>query len=269
MPSVRETLGSGVYYGISDYVDAGTETFDLKPSFSSYHSSASSGTYNTYSLDANYNIKDYTVTLTGGFTPTVNDYNNYDAGGKVERYFDFGEKTFVKRVDLSGGVLQTVHGQQVAIPAIKAGTFSIPASTGTIHIQEFDAQGYISVSIPDATLSLSLTKSVYDRDVARLPVRAAKVTKLSGLNATVQGFPDNDALVKARWDGWKHVAPYVSYGYTSFKAQQPIAVAYTAGSLVRWAGLELDASYQRFAQKGAADRNYYSLGASYRFEAGE
>ena len=268
-PSVRETLGSGQYYGTSDYVDAGTETLDFKPSFSSYHSASSSGTYNTYSLDVNYNVADYTLTLTGGLTPTVNDYNDYSAGGEVAREFNPGDKGFFKRVDLGGGVLQTIHGQKVTVPAIRAGTFSIPASTGTIHIQQFDAQGNISVTIPDATLSLNLTKSVYDRDVARLAVRAASVTKLAGLNQTIQGFPDNHASLKAELELWDDVTPYVSYSYTSFKAQEPIAVGYTVGSLFRWGGLRLDGSYQRFAQRGAADIDYYSLGASYRFEAGE
>ena len=78
-------------------------------------------------------------------------------------------------------------------------------------------------------------------------------------------FPNVNATVRVQFDQPPVVSPYVSYTYTAYAVAVPVSQAYTLGAVGHAAGLKLDAAYQRFSQRTAADINYYSLQASYRF----
>lgn len=270
MPTLKQTVGSGNYSGTYAAADFGDD-FHLKPAFNTYHSDTSSGTFNTYSLDASYEWDEVGLTVTGGFTPTVSNYNNHYLGGRVSRFFDFGSSTgtqpFIRGAVLNAGLTQTIHGEIVTTPAVISGTSKIPAATITRRIQETDVEGSAAVTTFDLRTTFDLTKSVYDQDLAALSARAAAVVRLAGLNQTIQGFPDFNGLLKIELKNWESVTPYVSYDYTSFKAGQPTAATYGIG-VTTWgpSDLKLDAGYQRYAQRHNADINYYSLSASWRFE---
>ena len=267
-PSLNETFGSGNYVGSSVAVDFGSQ-LHVKPSFSSYHSNTSGGTYDTYGLRGGYEFGTYSLGLSGAWSPRVNGYSNRSVGGDFVASYDFDDKThgadrFISSIEVGAGLTQIMHREAFFEPAAKIGTFNIPASTGTSDIGETDLNGNISVVMPRAVAGLNLTKSIYNKDLSSISARQAQVTRVPGLNSVLQGFPSLSLALRV---DFRHlpVTPYLSYTYTQFKVAQSVAVAYTLGVDAKISALSLNASYQRSVQKGAADRSYFSLGSGFKF----
>ena len=261
-PYLKQTFGSRSYSGTSASVDLG-DALHCKPAYDSYRSDASSGTFRTYSLDATYDREELSFTAMGGYTPTVDNYNSLYAGGRVARGHDFKEGP-IRGIDLSASLTQTVHTETIKTPAVTAGNQSIPAQTGKGHLQQTQLEGSVEVALRSLVLGLDVAKSVYDRDLPPLAARPARGVRLAGFDHMIEGFPDLSVVERIELDAWPDLAPYVSYTYTSFKTAA-IAAAYAAGVDVFLSGLKLEASYQRYAQKGGADADYYGLSAVMRF----
>lgn len=284
-PTIRQTLGSRNYAATYGAVDFG-EDFHIKPNINSYHSNDATGTYKTYGVRAAYAWEKYELAATGGFSPRVSGYANHFAGGEGSISFDFEEggadraeeaktqgaekkastrKFGVSRLDLTGSLMHTQHSDQF-VPTVTNGVQTLTQSTQTFDLGQTDLEAIIGVEVTKSRLELDITKSVYNKDLARIGARSAQVAFLSGLNGVIQGFPDLNVNVRVDLEEWDVWTPYVSWTHTNYKIQQPPSSAYTLGLSAAAKGFFFDASFQRLDQRGQTSRNYVSAQASYRFE---
>lgn len=271
---LKQTTGNNNYSGTSGYAHFGGD-IHFKPSFSTYHSDLSGGTFNTYALRAGYDMKLFGAGLTAGTTPKVNGYRNSFVGvdaavsltptgsGPIKRIkgADQGGGAArgkgLARVDVGAGLLHTSHRDDLnAAGARRASVFKLGQT---------DLSASVGVSFLRNLLSLDLTKSFYDKDLAAATDRGGRVQAVTGLTAVVQGFPKTSASARLEMSMVPVVTPFISYTRTTFELSQPSSNAYAVGGFVELAILEVGASYQRYVQAGAADQNYYGLGASLRF----
>lgn len=269
-PSLKQTLGSGGYAATSASVDVGTDAFHAKPQFDAYHSDTSSGTFKTWSLRLAYDTGgEYSFTGTIGGSPVNDGYSRRFFGVTVDRSIDFGgadstaPASAVEGLDLSAGFTHTAHTDQFQLSTVK-GRRVVVRRVNELDVEESDLTGSAAVRTGDERLSLDVLKAVYNKDLGSLSARAAPVAQLAGLLSTVSGFPNLDAALRLQSDRWDGVSPYLTYTYTSYAVAEPVSQAFGAGVEVHL-GVELDAAYQRFSQRTAADVNYYSLRGSYRF----
>ena len=271
-PSLKQTAGSGAYEATSASVDFGGEVH-LKPAFDAYHSNTSGGTVKTYSLRASYDPDgQYGFSANGGRSPENNGYKNHFFGGELTRSIDFEDDDstedahgLIESLDLNLGLTRTAHTDTFQLQTVK-GRRVILLRPSALNVDETDLTGGAALTLLDTRFSLDLLKAVYNKDLAAVSARGAQATQLAGLVSTVQGFPNVNAAFRVQFDRVPVVSPYVAYTYTSYAVAVPISQAYTLGAIGNAAGLRLDAAYERFAQRTAADINYYSLQASYRFE---
>jgi hypothetical protein len=270
-PSLKQTAGSGGYEATSASVDFGN-SFHLKPAFDAYHSNTSSGTFKTYSLRATYDTDgEYGCSFNGGWSPANAGYKSRFFGGEITRSIDFDDEDstqdahgFVESLDLNIGLTHTTHTDSFQLQTVK-GRRVVVLRPGALDVDETYLAGGASLTAWDTRFGLDVLKAVYNKDLASLSARGAQATQLAGLVSTIQGFPNVNASFRVQFDRPPVVSPYVSYTYTSYATAVPISQAYTLGAAGSAAGLRLDAAYQRFSQRTAADINYYSLQASYRF----
>ena len=288
-PVLKQTRGSRHYVSSTGSVDFGTDDLHFKPSVTGFRSDDSTGTFKTYEARATYAVGKYEVALTGGFSPRVNGYANRFLGLEGSTSFEFekgapdrpaenearDEKTepskrkfAISRVDLSGGITKTEHSDEFSGTINKKGQLVLVRSTtSTLDVGQTDFEGTIGIDITAARLEADLTKSVYNKDIARVGARAAQVTQLSGLTSTVQGFPDLNANARVDLQLFEAATPWFSYTYTTYKVQQPNSRAGAVGvDAVPVDGLSLTASFQRVVQAGQPTKDYVTLQAGYRFE---
>ena len=285
-PSVTQTLGSRNYAGTHTSVDFGGD-LHLTPSLNSYHSDDATGTYKTWGVQAAYEFEKYGVALSGGFSPRVNGYANRYVGGEASMSFDFEEgvvdraaefkreeqekqpsrRTFgVSRLDLTVGLTQTQHSDEFTATTNARGQQVVTHSTTTLALGQTDLLMTAALEIRKTRLSISLTKSVYNKDLAYIGARSAQIAVLSGLDPIVQGFPDLNFNTRLDLEMWPVYTPWVSYTYSKFKVTQASAAAYAVGLNALWRAFLLTGSYQRYSLAGGADRNYLSASAAYRFK---
>jgi hypothetical protein len=269
-PSLKQTMGSGGYEATSASVDIGTDAFHARPQFDAYHSNTSSGTFKTWSLRLAYDTDgEYSFTGTIGGSPENDGYSRRYFGVTVDRSIDFvaaastAAGSGVDGLDLSAGFTHTAHTDQYQLATVK-GRRVVVRRVNELDVEESDLTGSATVRAGDDRVSLDVLKAVYNKDLGSLSARAAPVAQLSGLLSTVSGFPNLNAALRVQTDRWDGVSPYLSYTYTSYAVAQPVSQAFAVGTVVHL-GVELDAAYQRFSQRTAADINYYSLQGSYRF----
>lgn len=270
-PSLKQTAGSGGYEGTSVSVDFG-EDFHLKPAFDAYHSNSSSGTVKTYSVRASYDPDgEYGISLDAGWSPENDGYKSHYVGGQLTRSIEFGDddstgdaRGFLQGLDLSLGLTRTAHTDAYQLQAAN-GRRAFILRPKSLEVDETDLTGGAALTVRDTLLSLDVLKAVYNKDLAALSARGAQATRLAGLVSTIQGYPNVNAAFRVQFDQVPQVSPYLSYTYTAYAVAAPISQAYSLGAIGSVAGLRLDAAYQRFSQRTAADINYYSLQASRRF----
>ena len=113
--------------------------------------------------------------------------------------------------------------------------------------------------------SASVTKSVYDKDLAGNNAREAQALRLSGMDSVVQGFPDTSFNAKLKWKSLPFVRPFASYTRTTFKLAAAPSHSYEFGTTVGIDIVTAKASYERYVQNGYADQNFFTLGASLNF----
>ncbi|MBI5629519.1 MAG: hypothetical protein HY921_01405 [Elusimicrobia bacterium] len=269
-----QTTGSRNYSGTRVYADFG-DSLHVRPSFSAYHSDSSSGTYKTISARIGYDLPFFGVGLTAGGSPTVNGYGNTFFGAdavvslsptgsgpirRIKASEQGGGKARgkgVARVDLGAGLLYTAHRDDLQAGGARR--------SRAVSVGQTDLGASLGVSFLGNLASADLTKSVYDRDLRALSLRPAQTLAPQGLAAVIQGFPNTSAHLQFEMGMLPLVSPFVSYTRTTFELGEPSLNAYALGAYAELMMVEVSASYQRYAQSGRADRNYFGLGASLRF----
>lgn len=253
---IRQTWGSNNYHSTQFSADFG-DNFHYTPSYSQYSSDTSSGTYRTYGMEMAYDTDNFGISASGGVTPKINGYESYYWGlnGTLGKELN-NDWSF----DVGGGYLRTMHIDdfQLEVRGRRNGREFVQRRPAAFSLTQNDASLSASVGYRIHALSLEVSRSFYDRDLAKISARSAQVNALAGINATVQGFPKSSAFIKWKSSFHTYFKPFVSYTRTAFEVNQPHSNAYGAGftSKIRkiWdAGL----SYQRYVQAGSPHQDYF------------
>ncbi|MBI3553418.1 MAG: hypothetical protein HY077_13060 [Elusimicrobia bacterium] len=270
-----ETLGSQHYAGTSAYVKVKKDDYSLKPSYSQYHDDFSSGTYKTLAVRGAYDTKAFGLGATVGGTPKINGYSNVffgvdgilsitPTGGKASKRIRGANQvennargSGLARIDLGAGLTHTTHRDDIGA----AGR----GRTNSVTLGQTDLSGSAGVEVLDNWLSLDVTKSVYDKDVAGLNARGSRVIVLPGLSSTIQGFPNTSASVRYEYEAFPIVVPYATYTHTTFLSGVGHSDSVKAGGYAEFDIVEVGGSYERYVQPGFPGRNFFSLSASARF----
>ena len=284
---VDQTLGSSGYRGTraKATLDLNDEIY-VSPSFSTYRSDSSSGSFNTFGLRAGYETGPVAVGVEAGFQPKVNGYQKTYAGGdltfsltpggsksgrKMAGPSSEGSSTFgagLAGVDFGGAIMHIRHSDDFAAAGLMGAgrrRAAVAARASRLTIGQTDLSVFAGLRFLITELSAEVTKSVYDKNLDAVSVREAQALALRGFGATTQGFPDTSANVKLKWKSVPLIKPYVSYTRTKFKLGAEPSDAYEAGGTVGLQMLSVKAAYQRYTQKGFADQNYFSVGAGLNF----
>jgi len=283
---IDQTLGSNNYRGTRAKASLDlSDKISIAPSFSTYRSDTSSGSFNTFGLRGGYETGPVALGVEAGFQPKTNGYQKTYVGGdltfsltpggsshgrKMAGPSSEGEQTFgsgLAGVDVGGAVMHTRHMDDYsaagATGADRRRATAVRSSRLTIG--QTDLSAFAGLRFLIVEISAEATKSVYDKNLDAASAREAQALSLSGFGATVQGFPDTSANVKLKWKSLPLVKPYLSYTRTKFKLGAQPSDAYEAGGTVGLQMLSVKASYQRYTQKGYADQNYFSVGAGLNF----
>jgi hypothetical protein len=256
---ITETVGSQHYAGTSVFARFSKDDFSVKPAYSQYHDDFSGGTYRTLSARGAYDTDRYGVGVKAGGTPDINGYSNtfFGADGSLELGPAEEDRKDEPHGELGGGLTHTTHRED-----IDASNRRLPS---TVTLGQNDLNGWGAGEIKDNRLTLSLTKSVYDKNVANLQARGARVVMLAGLNQIVQGFPNASVNIEYEFEGIDHVTPFASYTHTTFVAGTPSSNAVKLGADAQVKAVGFGASYERYTQPTFPDRNFLALNGSLKF----
>lgn len=272
---VKQLAGTNNYSSTRFYAHFGGDNLHLRPTFSTYHSNTSGGTFNTYSARLGYDAMLFGAGLTAGVTPRIDGYSNRFVGidgvislsptglGPIKRIkgSDQGGGAArgkgLARVDVGAGISHTTHKDELNAARV--------SRANSLTIGQTDLSGSVGASFLGNLITLDLTKSFYDKDLGAVSARGGRAQVLTGLSNVIQGFPNTSASVKFELAMLPLINPFVSYTRTTFELSQPASNAYAVGGFAQLQILEVTASYQRYVQAGQPDNNYYGLGASLRF----
>lgn len=287
---VDQTLGTAGYRGtkVRASIDVGDAAY-LSPSFSTYRSDSSSGSFRTIGLRAGYETGPLAFGAEVTVQPKTNGYKREEIAGdvtfsltpggskhgrKMAGPSSGGEETFgsgLAAVDIGAGLRLIRHSDDLqAAPPPGGGPGPGPrrlaiarASTLTFGQTEFSVFGGLRFLVAEA--SVEMTKSRYDKNLDALNARESQFLQLSGVDSIVQGFPDTSANARLSWKSLPLVKPYVSYTHTTFKLGSAPSNAYEVGAKAGLDMVTVKAGYERYKQTGFVDQNFYTLGASLNF----
>lgn len=285
-----QTLGTAGYRKtkVRASVDIG-EAFFLAPSFSTYRSNSSSGSYRTFGLRAGYETGPLAFGAEVAVQPKTNGYKREEIGGdvtfsltpggskhgrKMAGPSSGGEETFgagLAAVDVGAGLRFLRHSDDLqAAPSSGGGAGPGPrrpsaARGATLTFAQTDISVFGGLRFLVAEASVEVVKSAYSKNLDALNAREGQALDLSGVESTVQGFPDTSANARLTWKSLPLVKPYVSYTHTTFKLGSAPSNAYEVGAKAGLNMITVKAGYEHYAQKGFADRNFYTLGAGLNF----
>ncbi|MEK7381968.1 MAG: hypothetical protein AAB262_01620 [Elusimicrobiota bacterium] len=284
---VDQTLGSSNYRGTraKASLDLGDAVY-IEPSFSTYRSDTSSGSFNTFGLRGGYETGPVAMGVEAGFQPKTNGYQKTYVGGdltfsltpggtthgrKMAGPSSEGSQTFgsgLAGVDVGGALMHTRHSDDFSAAGVAAMGRRRAAATARANkltIGQTDLSVFAGLRFLITEISAEFTKSVYGKNLDAASVREAQALSLSGFGATVQGFPDTSMNLKLKWKSLPLVKPYLSFTRTKFKLGAEPSDAYEAGGTVGLQMLSVKAAYQRYTQKGYTDQNFFSVGAGLNF----
>ncbi|MFA5137960.1 MAG: hypothetical protein WC728_01915 [Elusimicrobiota bacterium] len=267
-----ETLGSGRYHGGTVFVDLGSD-FHVKPSYSYYNSDTSEGTWHSISTRLGYDKGPLGLGLTAGMAPKKTGYSTKSAGMDVSFSIGLGgDKDSGKglgRVTLGAGVLRTFHKDVYEFPGgwrriAPLQWRYLPARSGTLEATQTDASANVALSAFYNVLSVECTKSYYNRDLGNANAVTRQIVRAAGAGSTIMGFPEFNTYAKLETSVLPVVTPFVTYTHTTYRLQAH-SHNYGAGADVEVWKVVATASFEKYRTEGAADQNYYNLGATFKF----
>jgi hypothetical protein len=266
-----ETLGSGRYHGGTAFVDLGSD-FHVKPSYSYYNSETSEGTWHSVKTRLAYDKGPLGLGLTLGMAPKKTGYSTKSAGMDVSVSVGLGgdkeSKEGLGRLTLGAGVLRTFHKDVYNFPAgqrfVLGRLRNLPAKSGTIEATQTDASANASLSAFYNVLSVECTKSFYNRPLNDSNIMSRLIIRNAGAESTIMGFPEFNTYARLSTSFLPVVTPFVTYTHTTYRLQ-PHAHDYGVGADVEFWKVQVTGSFEKYRTEDAADQNYYSLGATFKF----
>lgn len=282
---VDQTLGSDNYRGtqVKASLDL-TDAIYVAPSFSTYRTDSSSGSFNTFALRGGYETGPVALGAEAGVQPKTNGYKKSFVGAdltfsltpggsshgrKLAGRSSEGSETFgsgLAAVDVGGSVRFTRHSDDLAAAGTTDATRrrAGAARAAAFNMGQTDVGAFAGAKFLILEASAEVVKSVYDKNPEGNSAREAPLS-LSGFGAVVQGFPDTSFNAKLKVKTLPMVRPYVSYTRTKFKMGAAPSNAFELGGTVGLQMINVKAAYQRYTQKGFSDQNYFSVGAGLNF----
>lgn len=269
----NETLGSSQYHAGNVWLDLGS-AFHVKPSYGYYNSDSSEGTWHSLKTRLAYDKGPFGAGVTLGMTPKKTGYSTKSAGLDLSFSLGLGgekeSKEGLGRVTLGAGVLRTFHKDTYElaagrrwVPALHRFVI-LPARSGTLELTQTDASANAGISAFYNTLSVECTKSFYNKNLRASNAVTRAIVRAAGADSTIMGFPEFSTYARLSTSFFPVVTPFVSYTHTTYRLQSH-SKSYSAGADLEISKLEFSASFEKYRTEGAADQNYYNLGASFRF----
>lgn len=263
-----QTFGSGGYRAtaLRASADVGGSLY-LAPRARFYRSDASGGTYVLIGLRLGYEEGPWSLGAEGAVQPKVAGYEKSSFG--ADAVYTFPRERM--EVDAGAAVLGIRHEDDYAAaipaPASGAGPGSGARQPGAARsealvVLQTDVSALAELRWPLAAISAEAAKSFYDRDLEAEGARESQFLELGGVDPVAQGFPDTNVNVQVEWKGRARLRPYASWSRTTFKLGASPSNGYAVGARWRLERISLKAAYQRYVQKGWADRDYFTAGAS-------
>lgn len=283
---VDQTFGTASYRGTK--ADASLDLSDsiyVAPSFSTYRSNESSGTYYRGGLRAGYEAGPLSFGVEGSFVPKNNGYRQNSVGADATFSLAPGGTKHGKRmagpssesnetfgyglagVDVGAAFAHITHSDDFTA----TGTTGLglrgrgAARTKSFVVGQNDLTVFAGAKFLIVEVSGSVTKSKYDKTLDGNSLRESQFLALSGFNSIAQGFPDTSTNLKVKLKTLPFVRPYASYTHTTFKLGAAPSNGVELGGVVGLDMLSVKAAYERYTQSGFANQNYYTLGASLNF----
>ena len=281
-----QTFGTSNYRGTKANVSLDlTDALYIAPTFSTYRTDQSSGSYYQGGLRVGYEVEPFSFGLQGAFVPKANGYKQNSFGADVTLSLAPGgtkhghrmagpasqsNETFgygLAGVDVGASVNRITHSDDFAA----AGTSGDPIRqqgkprATRFTVGETDLTAFAGAKFLITEVSASVSKSVYDKTLDNNQVRESPFLALGEFAAVEAGFPDSNYNLKIKWKTLPFVRPYVSYTHTNFKLGSAPSNATEIGGTVGLDMLNVKGAYGRYSQNGFAARNYFTLGVSLNF----
>ena len=261
-----QTFGSGGYRAPSLRASADVgESLYLAPRARVYRSDSSGGTFVLVGLRLGYEEGPWSLGAEGSVQPKVAGYAKSAFGADAVYTFPRDHM----EVEAGAAVTGIRHEDELTAASASAASGAGSgarrpgaARTDALVVTQADLTALAALRWPVVELSAEATKSVYDRDLDAASARESQFLELGGADTVVQGFPDTSVNIRLEWKALARLRPYASWSHTTFELGAAPSNGYEAGARSRLDRVTLRAAYQRYVQKGWADRDYFTLGAS-------
>lgn len=262
-----------------------TDSLYLTPSFATYRTDESSGSFYQGGLRIGYEEGPLSLGVSGAFVPKADGYSQNSVGADLTFSLSPGHtkhghrmagpasqsnETFgygLAGVDIGGSVNHITHKDDFAAlgPSGEAlreqgAAFAKPFTVGETDLTAFAGAKFLFTEI-----SASVSKSVYDKTLEGNGLRESPFMVMGEYSAIESGYPDSNYNVKVKWKTLPLITPYVSFTHTNFKLGALPSNATEAGVSVGLDMLNVKGAYGHYGQTGFDSRNYFTLAASLNF----
>jgi len=270
--NANQRFGESGYSQTDASILWGSDTFSIKPKFSTWKSDTSSGTFNTYSLRLDYSGRTFKAGAEGGIQPKTDGYDKKYAEGDVSvSFYPNGEdeNSLYVRLDLGLAAMITIHADEYQLATASSGagkghSGAVTTRTKPFELQQRDYTVFWGMGIGIVELSGDYTKTNYNQTI--LPTdRGSQDLTISGLDHVTQGFLDNSWSAKAKLL-LGALRPYVSYTSIRMLDLSERELSYAGGLELKLKIVKLRASYELYKPgNGSGDSSYYGGGATLLF----
>ena len=269
---MEQTFGSLHFRETKVSAEAG-EDIRLAPTFNSYRSDDSSGTYRTMSLGLNYRRDEWKWSAVGGLTPQTDKYSNKFFGGSLgwsvpgpppKRVGDDEDEEF-SRSGVEAGFLRIVHTDQThSTTGSREGPFA--ESNPATDVVQTDVVGAMSVALPGFSSHLKAVVSGYGGGLGHISQTEARRIVPRGQDFLLRGFPSDTYVAGLELTSLAWGDPYVTLTREEFALNFPDDTSVEFGFETKVKGWSLDLSYEPdFRGGGESSRHYVTFGLARRF----
>jgi len=282
----EQTFGTSNYRGTKANASLDiTDSIYVTPTFATYRSDLSSGSYYQGGLRVGYEVGPLSLGLQGAVVPKTNGYKQNSVGADVTFSLAPGgtkhghrmagpssqsNETFgygLAGVDVGVAVNRITHSDDYfATGTSGSGLRAQGAARATrFMLGETDLTAFASAKFLITEVSASVSKSVYDKTLDGNMLRESPFLAFGEFSSIQSGYPESSYNAKIKWKTLPFVRPYVSYTHTNFKLGSAPSNATEIGGNVGLDMLNVKGAYGHYSQNGFTSTNYFTLGASLNF----
>lgn len=281
-----QTFGTHNYRGTKANASIDlSDSLYLTPTFSTYRTDDSSGSYYQGGLRVGYEVGPLSLGVMGAFVPKNDGYKQNSVGADLTFSLAPGHTKHGHRmagpasennetygyglagVDLGGSVVHTTHSDDYTANGTSGEALRQQGvlRANRFTVGETDLTAFAGLKFLVTEISASVSKSVYDKSLDNNLTRESPYRPMGDFMAIESGFPESNYSAKVKWTMLPFVKPYVAFTHTNFKLGAAPSNATEAGLNVGLDMLNVKAAYGHYGQNGFIARNYFNIGASLNF----